>query len=57
MEIKKNVQHHDKVVGGYVCYGGSTTEFYVHYKGFVASGPDLGACIGRCYAAANQETV
>lgn len=31
--------------------------YAVHYKGFVSSGPDLGACIGRCYAAANQETV
>lgn len=28
--------------------------YAVHYKGFVASGPDLGECIGRCYVAANQ---
>lgn len=26
--------------------------YAVHYKGFVSSGTDLGACISACYAAA-----
>lgn len=29
-------------------------QYAVHYKGFVASGPDLGACIAACHGAANQ---
>lgn len=30
------------------------TTYAVRYKGFVSSGPDLGACIVRCYEAANS---
>lgn len=29
-------------------------DYAVYYQGFVSSGPDLGACIGRCYEAANS---
>ncbi len=28
--------------------------YLVHYQGFLSSGPDLGACIAACHAAATR---
>lgn len=55
MEIKKT-KNGVKFETGFLDYLFTVPiyEYAVHYKGFVSSGPDLGACIGRCYAAANQ---
>ena len=53
MHIKKTEIQTYENIGPWLTYGPVVYEYAVHYRGFVASGPDLGACIGKCYAAAN----
>lgn len=54
MHIRKTLRCGRSV--GDLCYE-LVTDYAVHYKGFVASGPDLGACIAACHGAANQKSV
>lgn len=54
MEIKKILATEDFDA---VYYSQNPYIFAVHYRGFVASGHNLGARIGRCYEAANQTTL
>lgn len=52
MHIKK-LARKVRYCGGFEWNSLAPQEYAVHYKGFVASGPDLGACIAACHGAAN----
>lgn len=56
MHIRKNKVSTEGFVHAREGYFGlrDVYHYWVAYKGFVASGPDLGECIGRCYGASNK---